>query len=96
MAESQKKVLNEELDASKQAAMDALEKLLEAKEHFRSAAESAGLELKEEAFNRLTEGKIKAENLGEQACDYVYERPMTSLAIAFVGGLVLSHLLSRK
>lgn len=96
MAEAQKQALNEELDASRQAAMDALEKLLEAKEHFRTAAESAGLELKEEAFNRLTEGKLRAEHLGEQACDYVYEKPLTSLAIAFVGGLVLSHLLSRK
>lgn len=96
MAEVQKKAVNQELDASKQAAMDALEKLLEAKEHFRAAAESAGLELKAEAVNRLADGKIKVEHFGEQACDYVSERPLASLAIAFVGGLVLSHLLSRK
>lgn len=96
MAGTQKDPINKELDASKQAAFDALEKLLEAKDHFRSAAEAAGLELKEEAFNRLAEGKIKAEKLGEQASDYFHEKPLTTLAIAFVGGLLLSQLLSKK
>lgn len=104
MAEAQKNPLNEakntplnkELDASKQAAIEALEKLLEAKDHFRTAAESAGLELKEEALNRLTEGKHKAAELGEQASDYIHERPLSSLALAFVGGLLLAQFLSKK
>jgi len=85
-----------ELEASRQAAIEALDKLLEAKSHFRSAAEAAGLDLKNEAIDQLTEGRAKAEELSLQATEYVYEKPLSSLAIAFVGGFVISQLLSRK
>ncbi len=96
MAGAQKSATDTELDASRKAAMDALDKLLEAKSHFRSAAEAAGLDLKDEAIDRLTEGRVKAEELGARASDYVYEKPLTSLAIAFAGGFVLSQLLRSK
>ncbi len=96
MAGTQKSVLDKELDASRKAAMDALDKLFEAKDHFRSAAEAAGLEMKEEAISQLLEGRAKAEKLGTQATEYVHEKPMTSLAIAFLGGILLSQLLGRK
>ncbi len=90
------KTTEKELEASRAAAMEALDKLLEAKSHFRSAAEAAGLDLKDEAIDQLTEGRAKAEELGLQASEYVYEKPLASLAIAFVGGFVISQLLTRK
>ena len=96
MAATQKSATDKELEATRKAAMDALDKLLEAKNHFRSAAEAAGLDMKDEAIDRLTEGRVKAEELGAQASDYVYEKPLTSLAIAFAGGFVLSQLLKSK
>ena len=90
------KTTEKELEASRAAAMEALDKLLEAKNHFRSAAEAAGLDLKDEAIDQLTEGRNKAEELSIQATEYVYEKPLSSLAIAFVGGFVISQLLTRK
>lgn len=88
--------LENELGASRKAAAAALDKLFEAKDHFRSAAEAAGLDLKEEALNQLAEGKQKAEELGQQATAYVHEKPLASLAIAFAGGFLLAQVLGRR
>lgn len=87
---------DEELKASKKAAMDALDKLFEAKEHFAQAAEAAGLDMKDEAIDQLTRGKAKAQELGTEANEYMLEKPMQTLGIAFVSGFILSQILSRK
>jgi len=86
----------EELEASKKAAMEALDKLLEAKDHFRQAAEAAGLDLKEEAIDQLAKGKEKAQDLGQEINQYMTEKPLQTLGIAFVGGFILAQILSRK
>ncbi len=86
----------EELAASKEAAREALDKLLEAKEHFRQAAEKAGLDVKEEAVEQLAKGRAKVDELSDEASLYMNDKPLQTLGIAVLGGFVLSHLLSRK
>lgn len=90
------KTKEEELAASKEAVTSAYDKLLEAKEHFRLAAEAAGVDMKEEAVEQLHKGRAKTEELGEQASVFVREKPLATLGIAFISGYVLSQLFSRK
>jgi ElaB/YqjD/DUF883 family membrane-anchored ribosome-binding protein len=85
-----------ELSASKEAVMDAYDKLQEAKSHFRLAAEAAGLELKEEATDQLRQGRKKVEDLSEQASGYMKEQPLATLIFAFIAGFILAHIFSRK
>lgn len=85
-----------ELSASKEAVMDAYDKLQEAKAHFRLAAEAAGIELKEEATDQLRQGRKKVEELGEHASDYMREKPLATLSFAFIAGFILAHIFSRK
>lgn len=86
----------DELAASKEAVLSAYDKLLEAKEHFKLAAEAAGVDIKDEATKQFLKGRAKTEELGEQASVYVREKPLASLGIAFITGYVLSQLFSRK
>ena len=90
------KTKEEELAASKEAVTSAYDKLMEAKEHFRLAAEAAGVDMKQEAAEQLQKGKAKTEELGEQASVFVREKPLATLSIAFITGYVLSQILSRK
>ncbi|MFT6927978.1 MAG: ElaB/YqjD/DUF883 family membrane-anchored ribosome-binding protein [Psychromonas sp.] len=90
------KTKEEELAASKEAVSSAYDKLIEAKEHFRLAAEAAGVDMKEEATEQLQKGRAKTEELGEQASVFVREKPLATLSIAFISGYVLSQLFSRK
>ncbi|WP_341707900.1 hypothetical protein [Halopseudomonas sp.] len=85
-----------ELAASKAAVGEAYEKLLEARDHFKAAAQAAGLDVKQDALEQLLKGKEKAEVLGEQATTYMREKPLATLGIAFAAGFVLAQLLSRK
>lgn len=86
----------EELAASKAAVLSAYDKLLEAKEHFKLAAEAAGVDLKDEATQQLLKGRAKTEELGEQASIFIREKPLATLGIAFIAGYILSQLFSRK
>lgn len=90
------KTKKEELAASKAAVTSAYDKLLEAKEHFRSATEAAGVDMKQEATEQLQKGRAKTDELGKQASVFVREKPLTTLSIAFVTGYVLSQLFSHK
>lgn len=85
----------QELDAGKEAALAAYEKLLDAQQHFRMAAEAAGMDLKEDAMKQLLKGKHKADELGHEVERYVHDKPLATLGIAFVAGLLVSRLLSR-
>lgn len=96
MSENTSTKREEELAASKKAALSAYDKLLEAKEHFKLAAEAAGVDLKDEATEQLLKGRAKAEDLGEQASVYIREKPLTTIGIAFITGYILSQLFSRK
>lgn len=96
MATAKKHGSEAELEASKMAAREALDKLLEAKEHFRHAAEIAGLDVKAEALDQLVKGKDKADDLSRSAIEYAREKPAQALAIAFVGGYVMSKLFFRN
>ena len=86
----------EELAASKEAVLSAFDKLLEAKEHFKLAADAAGLDIKDEATEQLLKGRAKTEELGEQASAFIREKPLATLGIAFITGFILSQLFSRK
>ncbi|MFT4765257.1 MAG: ElaB/YqjD/DUF883 family membrane-anchored ribosome-binding protein [Oleispira sp.] len=87
---------DDELAASKQAVLNAYDSLLEAKEHLKLAAEAAGIDMKDEAIEQLLKGRAKTEELGQQASVFVREKPLASLGIAFISGLVISSLFSRK
>lgn len=90
------KTREDELAASKEAVLSAYDKLLEAKEHFRLAAEAAGVDIKHEATEQLLKGRAKTEELSKQASVFFREKPLTTLGIAFVTGLIISQLFSRK
>lgn len=96
MVAAKKEGRDEELEASKESAREALDKLLEAKEHFRQAAEAAGLDVREEAVEQLSRGRAKVDEFSDEAGNYMHEKPLQTLGIAFLGGFILSHLLSRK
>lgn len=85
-----------ELAASKAAVSDAYEKLMEAKGHFKLAAEAAGVDLKHDAAEQMLKGREKAEMLGAQASSYMREKPLATLGIAFAAGFVVSQIFSRK
>ncbi|MFA7553535.1 MAG: hypothetical protein WCY88_04725 [Spongiibacteraceae bacterium] len=96
MSTTTSKAREEELAASKEAVMDAYDKLLEAKNHFKLAAEAAGVDIKDEAVEQLLKGRAKTEELGEQASVFVREKPLATLGIAFVTGYIVSQLFSRR
>lgn len=87
---------SDELAASKEAALNAYEQLLEAKQHLKSAAEAAGVDMKDEAIEQLLKGREKTEALANQTSDFIRDKPLASLGIAFIGGLIFSRLFSRK
>lgn len=86
----------QELDSGREAVLAAYNNLREAQGHFRQAAEAAGVDLKHDAMEQLLKGKGKAEELGQQAQHFVHEKPLTSLGLAFVAGLLFAQLTSRN
>ena len=64
-----------DLKAGKDAVTEAYEKLMEAKAHFRHAAEAAGLDLKDEAMEKVKKGREDIEALGSQVASSTRENP---------------------
>lgn len=95
MATAKNGSVNTELDATKKAAREALEKLMEAREHFKEAAKAAGIDAQEEAVELFEQGKAGAEQVGLDVVQFVYEKPWHALGIAVVGGFVISRLISK-
>ncbi|MFA5495527.1 MAG: DUF883 C-terminal domain-containing protein [Porticoccaceae bacterium] len=87
---------DEEVEAGKEAVLAAYSNLLEATEHFKHAARVAGLDLKTEAAEQLLKGREKASAVGHQASEYVHEKPLVSLSIAFFAGFLIAQLLGRR
>jgi len=85
-----------ELDAGRESLLAAYGNLLDAQAHFREAAEAAGQDLQHDALEQLLKGKSKTDELSQQIQRYVQEKPITTLGLAFVTGLIVSQLLSRK
>ena len=52
--------------------------------------------MKDEAIEQLLKGRAKTEELVDQTSVFIREKPLASLGIAFVGGLIISRLFSRK
>ncbi|MFV0276329.1 MAG: hypothetical protein ACK5HY_03980 [Parahaliea sp.] len=94
--DAQGKKRKDELAASKEAALAAYEKLLEARQHFRQAAEAAGMDLKDEAMQQLEYGKARATELADEATRYTREKPLASLGIAFLAGYILAVVFGRR
>lgn len=86
----------QELDSGKEAVQAAYKNMMEAQEHFRHAAEAAGVDLKHDAVAHLRKGKDKADALGHDVERFVNEKPLATLGLAFVTGLLAAQLLSRK
>lgn len=93
---SNSKDKQQELEASKAAVTEAYEKLMEAKAHFKTAAESAGVDIKQDATEQLQKGRDKAGELTDQAMAYMKDKPLATLGIAFAAGFLASKVLSRK
>lgn len=85
-----------EFEASKAAALEAFDKLLEARKHFQNAATAAGVDLKHEAIEQLMASKSKAQDFGAELSELAKTKPSTTVAIAFLGGFVLAQLLGRR
>ncbi len=89
-------VKKQELDSGKEAVQAAYSNLLEAQGHFRQAAEAAGVDLKHDAVAQFVKGKDKADALGQEVERFVHDKPLATLGLAFVAGLLAAQLLSRK
>lgn len=86
----------EEIESGKEAAAAAYSKLLEAKEHFKHAAEAAGLDWKRDAEMQFDKGKSKASELCDSANSYLHDKPLATLGIAFAAGFLVAQLTSKK
>ena len=85
-----------EINSGKEAVAAAYSKLMEAKEHFRHAAEAAGMDWKHDAEAKLASGKNKAEELCDQANSYLHDKPLATLGLAFAAGFLVAQLISKK
>ncbi|MEJ6656185.1 MAG: DUF883 C-terminal domain-containing protein [Pseudomonas sp.] len=86
----------QEIDSGKEAVAAAYSKLMEAKEHFKHAAEAAGMDWKHDAEGQLERGKNKAGELCDHANSYLHDKPLATLGIAFAAGFIVSQLMSNK
>ncbi|HLS99283.1 MAG: hypothetical protein WDA10_02915 [Porticoccaceae bacterium] len=93
---SDKSPREQEVDAGKEAVLAAYNNLLEATEHFKQAARAAGLDLRQEAGEQLVKGRDKAVAVGQEASDYVHQKPLQALGLAFVAGLLLAQVFGRR
>lgn len=86
----------EEIESGKEAVAAAYSKLMEAKEHFRHAAEAAGMDWKHDAEARLAKGKSRAEELCDHANSYLHDKPLATLGLAFAAGFLVAQLTSKR
>lgn len=85
-----------EIAAAKDAVGEAYGQLLEAKKHFRMAAEAAGLDLTKEVMERADVGLTKAEAMTDELGESVKNNPLKSVGLAVAIGFILASLFSRK
>lgn len=85
-----------EIASGKEAVGEAYSKLMEAKEHFKHAAEAAGMDWKHDAEAQYEKGKSKATELCDQANGYLHDKPLATLGIAFAAGFLVAQLTSKK
>jgi hypothetical protein len=95
-SDNSRKQADAEFDASKVAAIEAFDKLLEARKHFQNAVAAVGVDLKHEAIEQLIVGKSKAQDFGQELTELAKTKPGTTVAVAFLGGFVLAQLLGRR
>jgi|SRR5690554_80848 len=86
----------EEVESAREAVRAAYDKVLEAKEHFKTAAQAAGIDLRNEAVEQLEKGRDKAQAISHQAGNYVHEKPVITLGAAFLAGFIVSQLCIKK
>lgn len=85
-----------ELDAGRESVIAAYNDMLEAQGHFRQAAEAAGVDMKHDAMEQLLKGRDRVDVVGQEVQQYVHDKPVATLGLAFFAGLLVSQLLSRK
>lgn len=95
MATAKNSSMDAELDATKKAAREALEKLLEARDHFTEAAKAAGIDAQDEVADLYEQGRAGAEQVGLDVMQFVYEKPWHALGIAVIGGFIISRCISK-
>lgn len=94
---------DESLSRGTDAAMSALYRFLDAKNHLVNSAESAGMQMKHEARDRLLRsrrklhrGRQNLEHLGHEAVHHTKRKPLAVAGIAIIGGLILYRVLGRR
>lgn len=93
---NQNNAKKDEIESGKEAASAAYTKLIEAKEHFKHAAEAAGMDWKHDAEVQFDKGKSKATELCDQANSYLHDKPLATLGIAFAAGFLVAQLTAKK
>ena len=91
-----KALRTEELEAGKDAVAQAYKQLMEAKAHFSKAAESAGIEFKDDALEKLHKGEKSIEALGSQVAISAKNNPLATLGVAVAVGFLLSKVITRR
>ncbi|MAT91469.1 MAG: hypothetical protein CME59_02600 [Halioglobus sp.] len=85
----------DEMDAARESVSAALDKLVEARDHFRQAVEAAGLDIADEAEARVDAGRRQLGELDDRLQRAVQDQPLRSLGFAALAGFVLARLVSR-
>lgn len=89
----------DEFRKARKAASEAYENFLEAQQHLRAAAKAVGLSVKEHAWEQFEESgeyvRRKTDDVIKESEDYIRSNPVSSAGIAFLGGFLLSRLMSR-
>jgi ElaB/YqjD/DUF883 family membrane-anchored ribosome-binding protein len=89
----------DELEIAKKAVLEAYANFLEAKKHLKIAAFAAGVDIKESANEHLEEALIKVkerkDEIRDNTSDYIKDNPITTVSIAFIGGILFSRLFGK-
>lgn len=89
----------QEFEQAREAAAEAYANFLAARDHLKAAALAAGIELKDTASRQFEEGLGKVNNqkdeLYQSTQQYIRDNPLFSTGVAFLGGILISRLLSK-
>lgn len=86
----------DDIVSGKEAVQAAYDKVLEAKEHFKVAAQAAGIDLRSEVTQELLKGRDKAQAISDQAGIHLREKPLVTLSAVFLAGFLLSLVCTKK
>ncbi|MCP5347979.1 MAG: hypothetical protein R3F41_10215 [Gammaproteobacteria bacterium] len=91
--------MSKDVMAAKNAAKDAYDNLLDATEKFKSVAMQAGIDARDKTEERIEHSVEKTQDKAVDAYvntqNFVIDRPLTSVGIAFATGYLAARILGR-